>query len=244
MFQKLKMASVVVGILFFLLSLLAVLQFYRFQTLLFEVNSSRISVSAQSLKGAVERSLALGLPIQSNAQLKSMLESAIEKYPDIQSVQLVDEQSDSGKVYWEAGSAPTEADTLRVLEAHRRSRKDMWFDPAHATGFVQVLSIKDPIGHVVADLVLRVDNSAAKTLLSDARTHLFQFWFVLCLATVLLLAPILLYLFLNLDRLIRSASAILRGETLVRVGGRRSEICELASQVANSSALLKQKSSE
>jgi hypothetical protein len=244
MFQKLKMASVVVGILFFLLSLLAVLQFYRFQTLLFEVNSSRISVSAQSLKVAVERSLALGLPIQSNAQLKSMLESAIEKSPDIQSIQLVDEQSDSAKVYWEAGVAPSEADTVRVLDAHRRSRKDMWFDPAHAFSFVQVLSIKDPIGHVVADLVLRVDNSAAKTLLSDARTHLFQYWLVLCLATVAFLAPILIYLFFSLDRLIRSASAILRGEVLSREGARHSEICDLASQVANSSALLKPKSTE
>ena len=73
MFQKLKMTSVVVAIVFFLLSLLAVLQYYRFQTLLYEVNSSRISVPTQALKSDIERSLGLGLALQSNVALKSML---------------------------------------------------------------------------------------------------------------------------------------------------------------------------
>jgi hypothetical protein len=234
MFQKLKMASVVVGILFFLLTLLAVLQYYRFQTLLFEVNSSRISVSAQALKSDIERSLALGLPLQSNAQLKIILESAIEKYPDIESLQLVDTKADLGQVFWESGEQTSAADTQHAVAGHRQIGKEMWFDASSPSHFVQVWSIRDPLGHSVADLILRVDNDAAKLLLVDARTHLLRYWLLLCLASMLFLAPILIYLFLSLDRLIGAAGAILKGETPNTSGDRSSEICDLAAQVAQS----------
>ncbi len=238
------MASVVIGILFFLLSLLALLQFYRFQTLLFEVNSSRISVYAQSLKSGVERSLALGLTVQSNVQLQSMLDAAIEQYPDIQSVQLVEDQSSPVKVFWASGAVAAESETLSELDSHRKARKDMWFDASHPASFIQIWSIKDPLGRVVADLILRVDNSAAKTLLADARMHLLQFWFLLCLASLLFLAPILLYLFMSLDRLIRSANSILQGQAPQVERGRHSEIRDLATQVANSGLSYPPKGSE
>ena len=98
MFQKLKMTSVVVAIVFFLLSLLAVLQYYRFQTLLYEVNSSRISVPTQALKSDIERSLGLGLALQSNVALKSMLETTIERNTDIRSIRLADTKSATAQV--------------------------------------------------------------------------------------------------------------------------------------------------
>ena len=237
MLQKLKMASVVIAILFFLLSLLAVLQFYRFQTLLFEVNSSRISVPAQSLQSDVERSLAFGLPLQSNVQLRSMLENVIEKYPDIRSIQLLGSKVEPGKIFWQAGASVPEAESLSAILAHRQARKVMWFDSSHASNFIQVWSVRDPIGDTVADLILRVDNSEAKALLADARAHLIQYWLLLCGAALVFLAPVLVYLFLSLDRLIHSAGAILRGETPSSPDASRSEICDLATQVANSDRL-------
>ena len=234
MFQKLKMASVVVAIVFFLLSLLAVLQYYRFQTLLFEVNSSRISVPTQALKSDIERSLGLGLALQSNVALKSMLETAIERNPDIRSIRLADTRSETAQILWEAGNPPPLTELQTAVDAHRRANKEMSFDPNHQDDFVQVWSIRDPIGRVVAALVMRVDNSEALNLLADARAHLLQYWLLLCGATLICLAPILIYLFSSLDRLIKSANEILRGEVASDVQAQHSEILDLATQVVES----------
>ena len=234
MFQKLKMASVVVAIVFFMLSLLAVLQYYRFQTLLYEVNSSRISVPTQALKSDIERSLGLGLALQSNVALKSMLETTIERHPDIRSIRLADTRSEAAQVLWEAGNPPTVTELQTAVNAHRRDNREMSFDPNHKDDFVQVWSIRDPIGRVVAALVVRVDNTEAQNLLADARAHLLQYWLLLCGATLVCLAPILIYLFSNLDRLIKSANGILRGEPASDVQAQHSEILDLATQVAES----------
>ena len=234
MFQKLKMASVVVAIVFFLLSLLAVLQYYRFQTLLFEVNSSRISVPTQALKSDIERSLGLGLALQNNVALKSMLETTIERNPDIRSIRLADTRSETAQILWEAGNPPPLTELQTAVDAHRRANKEMSFDPNHKDDFVQVWSIRDPIGRVVAALVMRVDNSEALNLLADARAHLLQYWLLLCGATLICLAPILIYLFSSLDRLIKSANEILRGEVASDVQAQHSEILDLATQVVES----------
>ena len=237
MFQKLKMASVVVAIVFFLLSLLAVLQYYRFQTLLYEVNSSRISVPTQALKSDIERSLGLGLALQSNAALKSMLETTIERNPDIRSIRLADTKSETAQVLWEAGKPPPLSELQTSVSAHHRANKDMSFDPNQKDNFVQVWSIRDPIGNVVAALVVRVDNSEARSLLADARAHLLQYWLLLCGATLVCLAPILIYLFSNLDRLVKSADGILRGEAASATQAQHSEILDLATQVVESGQL-------
>ena len=234
MLQKLKMASVVVAIVFFLLSLLAVLQYYRFQTLLFEVNSSRISVPTQALKSDIERSLGLGLALQSNVALKTMLETTIERNPDIRSIQLADTKSVSAEPLWEAGNPPPQAALQAELNAPRRANREMSFDPNHKDDFVQVWSIRDPIGKVVAALVVRVDNAEARSLLADARSHLLRYWLLLCGATLVFLAPILFYLFSNLDRLVKSANGILLGQAPSAPENQRSEILDLARQVAKS----------
>lgn len=231
MLQKLKMASVAIAILFFLLSLLAVLQFYRFQNLLFEVNSARISVPAQMLKRDVERTLAFGLSLQSNIQLKSMLEQVIEKYPSIQSVQLVDTIADSGKVMWESGAAVS--DPMQFVRAQRRSGKDMWFDASQPSSFIQSWAIKDPIGQPVASLIVAADKSQVVALLADARAQLLKLWLVLCLAVLLILTPILLYIFSRLDQVIAAAKDILLGNAVEPGAWDRSEICGLAKQIVD-----------
>lgn len=234
MLQKIKMASVVVAIVFFLLSLLAVLQYYRFQTLLYEVNASRISVPTQALKSDIERSLGLGLALQSNVALKTMLEATIERNPDIRSIRLAETRTQPAEVLWEAGTPPAQNDLQSAIDAHRRARKDMSFDPNQKDDFVQVWSIRDPIGSVVAAMVVRIDNSEARALLADARAHLIQYWLLLCLATIVCLAPILYYLFRNLDKLVHSADRILRGDGLPAQPVQRSEILELATEVVRS----------
>lgn len=234
MFQKLKMASVAIAILFFLLSLLAVLQFYRFQNLLYEVNSSRISVPAQALKRDVERTLAFGLSLQSNVQLKTMLEQVIEKYPDILSVELVDTIADVGRVMWSSGAALT--DPMHVIHAQRRSGKEMYFDASQPQGFIQSWAIKDPIGQVVANLTLSADKSDVIKLLAEAREKLLKIWLLLCVAVFLSLLPILIYLFSRLDRIIFAAKAILQEQPVDHAQWKHSEICDLATQIVATGA--------
>ena len=235
MLQKLKMASVAIAIIFFLLSLLAVLQFYRFQNLLFEVNSTRISVPAQALKRDVERTLAFGLSLQTNVQLKSMLEQVIKEYPSITSIQLVDTIADSGKVMWESG--PVLTDPMRMVYAQRRSGKEMWFDASRPDSFIQSWAIKDPIGQVVANLTLSADKSQVVALLSEARAQLLNIWLMLCVAVLLLLTPILVYLFSRLDKVIACAQDTLQGKPADKLMTQQSEICELATQIVQSGAV-------
>lgn len=232
MFQKLKMASVAIAILFFLLSLLAVLQFYRFQNLLFEVNSSRISVPAQALKRDVERTLAFGLSLQTNVQLKTMLEQVIQQYPSILSIQLVDTIADAGSIMWASG--PALSDPMRYVRAQRKSGKEMWFDANNPDSFIQSWVIRDPIGQIVANLTLSADKSQVTALLADARASLFRIWLLLCIAVLLILTPILLYLFSRLDRIISAAQSILQGKKVDPAAWQRSEICDLATQIVES----------
>jgi hypothetical protein len=232
MFQKLKMASVAIAILFFLLSLLAVLQFYRFQNLLYEVNSSRISVPAQALKRDVERTLAFGLPLQTNVQLKTMLDQVNEKYPSILSIQLVDTIADAGNILWESG--PPLSDPMTFVRAQRRSGKPMWFDTSRPDDFIQTWVIHDPIGQVVANLTLSADKSQVTALLAEAQAKLLKVWLSLCIAVLLILIPILLYLFSRLDRIILAAQAILLGKPIEANTWQHSEICELATQIVKS----------
>lgn len=233
MFQKLKMASVALAILIFLLSLLAILQFYRFQNLLFEVNSSRISVPAQMLKRDVERTLAFGLSLHLNVQLKSMLEHVIDKYPSIQSVQLLDTVDDSGRILWDSGDPVI--DPMQYARLQIRSGKEMWFDASHPSRFIQSWTINDPIGQQVASLIVAADKSQAIESLADARTQLFKFWLALCFTVLIILTPILLYIFTRLDRIIGSAKDILLSKTVDSSLSDRSEICELAQEIVNAS---------
>ena len=238
MFHKIKMASVVVAIVFFLLSLLAVLQYYRFQSLLFEVNSTRIAIPSESLKNDIERSLSVGLALQSNAAIKSMLETMRKRNPGFLAIRLIDAKADEPTVFWESGK-PLSGEQLRELvNNHRKTRQDMSFDTSSRSNFIQVWSIHDPIGAVVAKMIVCVDATTAQGLLSDARSHLFRYWLMLCAATLACLAPILIYLFSNLDRLARSASDVLRGDSVSNVRSadfsRRDEVDGLVAQMSSS----------
>ena len=71
-------------------------------------------------------------------------------------------------------------------------------------------------------------------MLADARDRLLKTWLILCFAVLIILTPILLYLFARLDRIIDAAKAILQGKKIDAQSWQRSEICDLASQIVDS----------
>jgi hypothetical protein len=110
----------------------------------------------------------------------------------------------------------------------------MWFDASRPENFIQTWVIKDPIGQVVANLTFSADKSQVIALLADARASLLKIWLILCFAVLLILIPILLYLFSRLDRIIAAAQAILQGKEIDAKSWQRSEICDLAIQIVES----------
>ena len=209
MSPKWKLAAVAVGLIIFLLSMLALLQIHRFKQLLIEVTSSLVSVPSQSLKRDVERTLAFGLPLRDNSQLKVMLKEVLEENKSIVSIHLIDADADAGKVLWESG--PPLKEPKRVIAAQRRNPKAMLFDDKDPSGFIQSWPITDPIGHMVANLTVRFDKTKPMALVADAASYLVYVWAGLSLASLLILLPAVFYLLSQLDRAIARAKSIILG---------------------------------
>jgi ATP/ADP translocase len=110
----------------------------------------------------------------------------------------------------------------------------MWFDTSLPDTFIQTWVINDPIGQTVANLTLSADKSQVTALLAEAQAKLLKVWLMLCFAVLLILTPILLYVFSRLDRIISAAQAILQGKEVDKKTWQRSEICDLATQIVES----------
>ena len=216
MSYKIKIISVSVAIVFFLLGLLSVLQFFRFQHLLFEVTRSRVEVPAEALKRDVERTLATGLSIQTNAQLQTMLNQVLETNPILFSVQLAELPAAQGKVFWSAARQPEGSLSAPV--------------------FVQRWPIIDPIGATVAQLTVVSDKTGALNVMARARHEVFMLWAGLCLIVLVLLTPILFGLLKRLDTIIASARAVLLGQPVDAEAMAHSDVYQLAHRVQEANA--------
>jgi hypothetical protein len=208
MSYKIKIISVAVAVVFCLLGLLSVLQFFRFQHLLFEVTRSRVEVPAEALKRDIERTLATGLSLQTNAQLQTMLNQVLETNPILFSVQLAEGSAARDKVFWSSERQPVASPNAPV--------------------FVQRWPIVDPIGATVAQLTVVSDKTGALTVMARARHEVLTFWAGLCLGVFALLTPILFWLLRRLDTIIASARAMLLGQPVDDKALQNSDVYQLA----------------
>jgi hypothetical protein len=225
MLIKLKIISVCFGLIIFLLGMLSVLQFFRFQNLLFEVVSSRVEVPAEALKRDIERSLATGLTLQTNAQLSTMLAEAVQKNSIVFSIQIKDSLSNSKDPLWIAGKMPS----LSKCLDDKSSAKDQ--GPAklcETPVFTQRWPIVDPIGKTVAQLIFISDKSEVVNLAADARKDLASLLGVLCASSIAILFPLLFYLLISLDKIILAARSVILGKHIDQNVLAHSELCQLA----------------
>jgi len=216
MSYKIKIISVALAVVVCLLGLLSVLQFFRFQHLLFEVTRSRVEVPAEALKRDVERTLATGLSLQTNAQLQTMLNQVLETNPILFSIQLSEGPTAKGKVVWSAVRQP-----------------DGLLD---APVFVQRWAIVDPIGKTVAQLTVVSDKTGALNVMTKARHEVLTLWAGLCLLILLLLTPLLFWLLKSLDTIIASARALLLGQPVDDEAMQHSDVYQLAKRVQKGKA--------
>lgn len=216
MSYKIKIISVAVAVVFCLLGLLSVLQFFRFQHLLFEVTRSRVEVPAEALKRDIERTLATGLSLQTNAQLQTMLNQVLETNPILFSVQLAEGSAARGKVFWSSERQPVASPNAPV--------------------FVQRWPIVDPIGATVAQLTVISDKTGALAVMARARHEVLTFWAGLCLVVFALLTPILFWLLRGLDTIIASARAMLLGQPVDDKAMQNSDVYQLAKRAQEDKA--------
>jgi hypothetical protein len=237
MYQKFKIISVGVGILFFLLSLLSVLQFFRFQKLLFDVARTSVEVPAEALKRDIERSLATGLSLQTNAQLLAMLDLVLQKNSNIFSIQIKDGLFITSEPLWFAGNISASSKKIE----DKKLFNDHWpflNDSIQASEFIQRWPIVDPIGTTVGHLIITSDKSQTLKLASHARRELMELLGVLLVASLVVLVPILLFLLVSLDKVIVSARSLILGKEFDKSTVAHSEVCQLAQNVQDAKKVL------
>jgi len=237
MSQKIKIISVAIGIIFFLLGLLSALQYFRFQHLLFDITKSTIEVPADALKRDIERSIATGIALHTNAQVPLMLSNVIQNNPIVLSIELTNFGSREREVLWSAGKLPTtSAHTDQASLSNRRA-------PTHAPGdtpvFVQRWPIIDPLGMTVAQVVFVSDKSEALKVAAKARDELLRLATTLCLVSFALLAPILFFLLGRLDKIVLQAKSVVLGSASDNTTLLNSEVCQLAQNAQDAKNLAK-----
>jgi hypothetical protein len=226
MLQKIKIISVAIGIIFFLLSLLSTLQYFRFQHLLFEISKSTIEVPADALRRDIERSIATGIALHTNAQVPLMLTSVIQNNPIVLSIELTNSSSREREVLWSAGTRP--ASSQRAEQANRSNRTAPSAKPGDTPVFVQDWPVVDPLGVTVAQLVFISDKSEALNIAAKARAKLLALATTLCLASLALLTPILFFLLASLDKIVLAAKSVVLGSTPDQKALMGSEVCQFA----------------
>lgn len=227
MFQKIKIIGVAIGIIFFLLSLLSALQFFRFQQLLFDITQARVEVPADALKRDIERSIASGIALHTNAQVPLMLDNVIQNNPIVLSIELAGLGSSDREILWSAGKTPSSSQGAGRGGASSRSAPSS-LKPGETPVFVQRWPIVDSLGLNVAQLVVVSDKSEALHIVAKARAEILTLAMTLCLASLALLAPILYFLLVRLDRIVLTAKSIMLGTTFDKQVVLNSEICQLA----------------
>lgn len=235
MFQKLKIISVAVGIIIFLLSLLSALQYFRFQHLLFDITKDRIEVPADALKRDIERSIATGIALQTNAQIPLMLNDVIQNNPIVLSIELTNADAREREVLWSAGARPPSS--LRADQANPSSRTAPSPKPGDTPVFLQHWPIVDPLGINVAQLVFVSDKSEALTIAANARAEILTLALTLCIVALALLAPILFFLLLKLDKIVLTARSVVLGSTPDKSSLMNSEVCRLAQNAQEAKSL-------
>jgi hypothetical protein len=226
MLQKIKIISVAIGIIFFLLSLLSALQYFRFQHLLFDITKSRIEVPADALKRDIERSIATGIALHTNAQVPLMLNNVIQNNPIVLFIELTNSSSREREVLWSAGTRP--ASSARADQASGSNRRAPPKQAGDSPVFVQHWPIVDPLGMTVAHLAFVSDKSEALNVASKARAELLSLAVTLCLVSLALLAPILFFLLGRLDKIVLAAKSVVLGSASDKTTLLNSEVCQLA----------------
>ncbi len=223
--QKLELIGVVVGVIFFLLSLLASLQFFRFQHLLFDITEGRIEVPAEALKRDIERSIVTGIALNTNAQVPFMLNNVIQSNPIVLAIEIKNPATQ--ELLWSAGKRP--ASSKLSTESGSFSKRHVPSSDSSSTPvFVQQWPIVDALGLTVAQLTFISDKAEAIGIANKARTQLINLALTLFIASLLVLAPILFLLTLKLDKIVASAKAVMLGNTLDQNTIFTSEVCQLA----------------
>jgi hypothetical protein len=228
MLQKLKIISVGFGLIIFLLGMLSVLQFFRFQNLLYDVVSSRVEVPAEALKRDIERSIATGLTIQTNSQLSNMLNEVVQKNSIVFSIQIQDSLSNSNEPLWIAGAMPG---PTKCLDDESRAKDQGPAKLCDAPVFTQRWPIVDPIGKTVAQLIFISDKSEVLKLSAGARKDLARLFGILCASSMAILFPLLFYLLISLDKIILAARSVILGNKVDQSVLAHSELCQLAQNV-------------
>jgi hypothetical protein len=230
--NQLKLIAVAVAIVTASMAMLSALQFHRFQMLLQEVVTERISVVARDVIAAVEQSLAYGIPLSDAANLAGVLKRAAAGEASVIAMRLVDTDLSPGTVLHSSEEGLAGGLDQVPVRLQAKAGKSNWSVDEHERIVTLGWPIRDNIGGVAATLVTVVDRTSALEAVERARVRLLTLWIWFTAALAGCAAACVAWTMQRLQRELQ------RGETVIETGvplAGNSQILAIATDIARHS---------
>lgn len=167
----LRLVITVWVILLSVLSLLYLMNYMKFDSLMSSVVSSKLEVISASLENSVKRAERLGIPLQSANNVKEQIDRARLRDPNVLSISIVDQQGNviyQSHVEGEGRSIPAE-----VLRRALKSSEAKWTYSNDAELF-SGLQLTDSFEELSGSVVIEYDKSALYGLYAVVQLHLLE----------------------------------------------------------------------
>ncbi|MBY8315328.1 hypothetical protein KW543_06035 [Vibrio fluvialis] len=180
----LRLVITVWVILLSVLSLLYLMNYMKFDSLMSHVVSSKLEVISSSLANSVERVERLGIPYQSAKNLKQQIEQARVREPNVVAVALID-QHGKPLVQSYADDSPVQSLPEDVVRRALKSSEPRW-TLSDDSELYSGLQIYDSFGAFAGSIVIVYNKSALFGVYALVRLHLLEATVVIFLLASLL----------------------------------------------------------
>lgn len=205
----LRLVITVWVILLSVLSLLYLMNYMKFDSLMSSVVSSKLEVISASLENSVQRAERLGIPLQSANNVKEQIERARLRDPNVLSISIIDQQGNT--VYQSSvgeASRPISDDVLRRALKSNEAKWTYSSDEDLYSG----LQLRDGFDELSGSVVIEYDKSALYGLYAVVRLHLLEATVLIFLAFAVLVFVVIRLGFGDVTNVIKLIQRYLSGE--------------------------------
>lgn len=185
----LRLVITVWVILMSVLSLLYLMNYMKFDSLMSNVVSSKLEVISSSLETSIKRVERLGIPFQSADNLVEQFDKARRHEPNVLAISLIDQKGDV--LFKSADEAKATAEIPKdVVRRALKSNEAKWIY-SDDTRLYSGLQIYGGFGSLAGSIVIEYDKSALFGIYALVRLHLLEATVVIFLISALLVSIII-----------------------------------------------------
>lgn len=176
----LRLVITVWVILLSVLSLLYLMNYMKFDSLMSTVVSSKLEVISTSLENSVKRAERLGISLQSANNVKEQINQARLRDDNVLAISLIDQQ---GKlIYQSSGFEDVRAIPVDVERRALKSNEPNW-SYSNDSELFSGLQLTDGFGDLSGSIVIEYDKTALFGLYAQVRLHLLEATVLIFLAS-------------------------------------------------------------